>query len=130
VDWTRGKKLVIGTSPEYGINAFVALGELNHLLNQNEGSDASVGYGSHGGEAFDRSELTRFHSFKFRSTRRSSVTYSLMSDEPQVKKRRMSVSESDATPAPVPNLLIKRLSDKARLPTRGSALAAGYDLYR
>ena len=26
-------------------------------------------------------------------------------------------------------LLIKKLSDKARLPTRGSALAAGYDLY-
>jgi len=26
-------------------------------------------------------------------------------------------------------LLIKRLSDKARLPTRGSPLAAGYDLY-
>jgi dUTP pyrophosphatase len=32
--------------------------------------------------------------------------------------------------APTSNLLIKRLSDKARLPTRGSALAAGYDLYR
>ncbi|KAK4105322.1 dUTP diphosphatase, partial [Parathielavia hyrcaniae] len=28
-----------------------------------------------------------------------------------------------------PPLLIKRLSDKARLPTRGSAFAAGYDLY-
>jgi dUTP pyrophosphatase len=25
--------------------------------------------------------------------------------------------------------LIKKLSDKARLPTRGSAFAAGYDLY-
>jgi dUTP pyrophosphatase len=32
--------------------------------------------------------------------------------------------------APVMNLLIKRLSDKATLPKRGSALAAGYDLYR
>ncbi|CUA76391.1 dUTP pyrophosphatase [Rhizoctonia solani] len=32
-------------------------------------------------------------------------------------------------PAPVSHLLIKRLSDKAKLPTRGSALAAGYDLY-
>ncbi|KAF8600841.1 dUTP diphosphatase [Ceratobasidium sp. AG-I] len=30
---------------------------------------------------------------------------------------------------PSSNLLIKRLSEKARLPTRGSALAAGYDLY-
>ncbi|KAL4075747.1 dUTPase-like protein [Scleroderma citrinum] len=28
-----------------------------------------------------------------------------------------------------PQLLVKRLSDKAKLPTRGSALAAGYDLY-
>lgn len=32
--------------------------------------------------------------------------------------------------APSSQLLIKRLSDKARLPTRGSPLAAGYDLYR
>ncbi|KAI0637935.1 dUTP pyrophosphatase [Trametes polyzona] len=31
--------------------------------------------------------------------------------------------------APVAGLLIKRHSDKAKLPTRGSALAAGYDLY-
>ncbi|KAA1466084.1 dUTP diphosphatase [Dentipellis sp. KUC8613] len=31
--------------------------------------------------------------------------------------------------APTSNLLIKRLSDKAKLPTRGSPLAAGYDLY-
>jgi dUTP pyrophosphatase len=28
-----------------------------------------------------------------------------------------------------PPLLIKKLSDKARLPTRGSAFAAGYDVY-
>jgi len=39
------------------------------------------------------------------------------------------------TTAPVTNgetappLLIKKLSDKARLPTRGSAFAAGYDIY-
>ena len=33
-------------------------------------------------------------------------------------------------PAPVPSLLIKRLSDKATLPTRGSSQSAGYDLYR
>ena len=32
--------------------------------------------------------------------------------------------------APVANLLIKRHSEKAKLPTRGSLLAAGYDLYR
>jgi dUTP pyrophosphatase len=28
-----------------------------------------------------------------------------------------------------PPLLIKKLSDRARLPTRGSAFAAGYDIY-
>jgi dUTP pyrophosphatase len=28
-----------------------------------------------------------------------------------------------------PPLLIKKLSDKAKLPTRGSAFAAGYDIY-
>lgn len=32
-------------------------------------------------------------------------------------------------PGQPPPLLIKKLSDKARLPTRGSAFAAGYDLY-
>ncbi|KAI6382952.1 Deoxyuridine 5'-triphosphate nucleotidohydrolase [Pyricularia grisea] len=41
---------------------------------------------------------------------------------------------ADAQPATTtieqaPPLLIKKLSDKARLPTRGSAFAAGYDLY-
>lgn len=33
-------------------------------------------------------------------------------------------------PAPVIGLLVKRHSEKAKLPSRGSALAAGYDLYR
>ncbi|KAH8161380.1 hypothetical protein CIB48_g6867 [Xylaria polymorpha] len=32
-------------------------------------------------------------------------------------------------PEEPPSLLVKKLSDKARLPTRGSAFAAGYDLY-
>lgn len=35
------------------------------------------------------------------------------------------VTKLDQAPA----LLIKKLSDKARLPTRGSAFAAGYDIY-
>lgn len=45
------------------------------------------------------------------------------------------MSAADTSPVPVtkiasePPLLIKKLSDKARLPTRGSAFAAGYDLY-
>ncbi|KAF9452171.1 dUTP diphosphatase [Macrolepiota fuliginosa MF-IS2] len=46
---------------------------------------------------------------------------------PQVKKRK--VENGDALPTLSASLLIKRLSEKARLPTRGSALAAGYDLY-
>ncbi|KAH9927151.1 dUTP pyrophosphatase [Epithele typhae] len=41
-------------------------------------------------------------------------------DAPQNKKRKL---------APVAGLLIKRHSEKARIPSRGSALAAGYDLY-
>jgi dUTP pyrophosphatase len=32
----------------------------------------------------------------------------------------------DAAPPP---LQVKKLSDRARLPTRGSAFAAGYDIY-
>lgn len=52
-------------------------------------------------------------------------------EAPQVKKRKVSpAGESETLLAPVANLLIKRLSEKARLPTRGSALSAGYDLYR
>ncbi|KAI0396658.1 deoxyuridine 5'-triphosphate nucleotidohydrolase [Xylariaceae sp. FL0594] len=45
----------------------------------------------------------------------------------------MPAAESHSTAAPqleqAPPLLIKKLSDKARLPTRGSAFAAGYDIY-
>lgn len=53
-------------------------------------------------------------------------------EEPQLKKRKMPSSEENgnATLAPVASLLIKRHSPKAKIPTRGSALAAGYDLYR
>ncbi|KAF5321895.1 hypothetical protein D9619_001027 [Psilocybe cf. subviscida] len=51
-------------------------------------------------------------------------------DIPQVKKRKMSPeAQTEAPLAPVANLLIKKLSDKATLPTRGSPLSAGYDLY-
>ena len=47
--------------------------------------------------------------------------------EPQLKKRRMSDSAQNTSSS---QLLVKRISEKARLPTRGSLLAAGYDLYR
>ena len=53
----------------------------------------------------------------------------MATDHPETKKRKVS-PEPDAESSPVSNLLIKRLSEKAKLPTRGSALAAGYDLYR
>ncbi|KZT27007.1 dUTP diphosphatase [Neolentinus lepideus HHB14362 ss-1] len=54
----------------------------------------------------------------------------MSSDSPQQKKRKMSnETNGNGTLVPVSQLLIKRLSEKAKLPTRGSALAAGYDLY-
>ena len=46
------------------------------------------------------------------------------------KKRKMTENGQETPLAPTETLLIKRLSDKAKLPTRGSALSAGYDLYR
>jgi len=53
----------------------------------------------------------------------------MTAETPQLKERKMSSGNSEQPLVPGPNLFIKRLSDKARLPTRGSALAAGYDLY-
>ena len=47
------------------------------------------------------------------------------------KKRKLDDESSAAVAVPpASHLLIKRLSDKARLPTRGSPYSAGYDLYR
>jgi len=55
-----------------------------------------------------------------------------MSDEQQTKKRKVTseLGEELDPPATPHRLLIKKHSEKARAPTRGSALAAGYDLYR
>lgn len=50
-------------------------------------------------------------------------------ETPQLKKRKMSLTAA-APMSPPPDLLVKRLSEKATLPTRGSPLSAGYDLYR
>ncbi|KAF9268214.1 dUTP pyrophosphatase [Marasmius fiardii PR-910] len=44
----------------------------------------------------------------------------------QDKKRKMTPEESSSI---IQNLLVKRHSPKAKLPTRGSAFSAGYDLY-
>lgn len=53
------------------------------------------------------------------------------STEPSERPTKMATTEVDAAPpAPTATLLVKRVSDKGRAPTRGSALAAGYDLYR
>ncbi|RDW74042.1 putative dUTP pyrophosphatase [Coleophoma crateriformis] len=49
-------------------------------------------------------------------------------DEPSISttmSSTLAVTKVDAAPP----LLIKKLSEKARLPTRGSAFAAGYDIY-
>ena len=52
-------------------------------------------------------------------------------EAPQVKRRRLSGSEGgDVAVDPRPSLLVKRHSEKGKVPTRGSAFAAGYDLYR
>ncbi|KAH9951824.1 dUTP pyrophosphatase [Amylocystis lapponica] len=52
---------------------------------------------------------------------------------PISKKRKLSLvldaEPVERDPLPVSKLRIKRLSNKARLPSRGSPLAAGYDLY-
>lgn len=44
---------------------------------------------------------------------------------PPAKRVKTAADSMDAVPA----LQVKKLSDKARLPTRGSAFAAGYDVY-
>ncbi|KAL4241390.1 Deoxyuridine 5'-triphosphate nucleotidohydrolase [Abortiporus biennis] len=69
-------------------------------------------------------EQTRLYSRRY-------ITSRLMSDPSQQKKRKMSPADGEQQQplAPVSNLLIKRLSEKAKLPTRGSPLSAGYDLY-
>lgn len=48
------------------------------------------------------------------------------------KQPKMSSSSITNTPTPLPasaGMQVKRLSERATLPTRGSPLAAGYDLY-
>ncbi|KAH8556987.1 dUTPase-like protein [Umbelopsis sp. PMI_123] len=39
------------------------------------------------------------------------------------------MNKAFTTMAPIQSLLVKRLSDRARIPTRGSSHAAGYDLF-
>jgi hypothetical protein len=74
--------------------------------------------------------LTYYNATKQRVNTSFNKTAS-MSDT-QLKKRKMSPAEDkQQTPlAPVSQLLVKRVSDKGKLPTRGSPLSAGYDLYR
>lgn len=44
-------------------------------------------------------------------------------------KRIKTDSTADMGSTQEPKLLVKKLSDKGRIPTRGSAFAAGYDIY-
>ena len=55
-------------------------------------------------------------------------TTEIIADNLAAKK--MKSSECTETVNTVPVLQVKKLSDKARLPERGSSLAAGYDLFR
>ena len=64
------------------------------------------------------------------SIRHPTLTAPTMSDQQQNKKRKVTSDENLNPSAPPHNLLIKKHSEKGRVPTRGSALAAGYDLYR
>lgn len=81
------------------------------------------------------SKRNRFCTVALRACRRRDLCVLLMkrsspppstfaSSEPTTKKLAMT------TPLPASSFLVQRLSDKAKLPTRGSASAAGYDLYR
>ena len=59
------------------------------------------------------------------------MTNAVVAGSPIKKRKVEDVTVEDVVPlAPVASLLIKRHSEKARLPTRGSPLSAGYDLYR
>ena len=65
------------------------------------------------------------------SSHRPTTVNSMEGEVPQVKRRRLSGSEGGVVVVePLPSLLVKRHSEKAKVPTRGSAFAAGYDLYR
>jgi hypothetical protein len=84
-----------------------------------------------------RSELTRLQTppiyqraLANAHAHHSTQTIPMTTDQPENKKRKVSPEPDAGTLPPTSNLLIKRLSEKAKLPTRGSALAAGYDLYR
>lgn len=61
------------------------------------------------------------------SSRTSSSHLTMSNPSPQCKKRK--TLEGDEV-AQEPTLLVKKHSEKARAPMRGSALAAGYDIYR
>ena len=67
--------------------------------------------------------------------KRTKTTHASSSSTGNVTMIPATTSEPLNVPVPVtkvqdgPHLLIKKLSEKAKLPTRGSAFAAGYDLY-
>lgn len=50
-------------------------------------------------------------------------------DETTAKNTTTPVTATTTNTMAAPPLMVKKLSEKARLPTRGSAFAAGYDIY-
>ncbi|KAL4866843.1 dUTPase-like protein [Aspergillus spectabilis] len=48
---------------------------------------------------------------------------------PKMGSNSIPVTTAPLAPTPIPPLLVKKLTPAARAPTRGSAFAAGYDLY-
>lgn len=55
------------------------------------------------------------------------MEYPKVEGVPIAPKKETAIAEPTA---PSTKLLVKKLSAKGRVPTRGSALAAGYDMYR
>ncbi|KAL4780194.1 dUTPase-like protein [Aspergillus varians] len=52
-----------------------------------------------------------------------------LSDSQSTSKMGSTNAETSTTSTPIPSLLVKKLTPTATAPTRGSAFAAGYDLY-
>ena len=76
------------------------------------------------------SSTTHPHSNNSMSAIKRSPSPSTLPAETASKQPKMSSTTTTPTPLPASaGLQVKRLGDKASLPTRGSPLAAGYDLY-
>ncbi|PHH63714.1 hypothetical protein CDD81_5586 [Ophiocordyceps australis] len=59
----------------------------------------------------------------------TSTTTDNSASSPPAKRAKTNATAMQTNDVAVPSLQVKKLSDKGRLPTRGSAFAAGYDVY-